>query len=192
MAKQVLYLHGTGGAPNEHWAPSLLEQFRAAGYSVHAPGLPDSQRPNRFVYDQFIRGLGIDLVDAVLVGHSSGATTILNLLQSEWFPHIRAVVLVGVFLNENLTKGAEWYEQGQFDNLFPNAFDVKAIRSKCDRFYFVHGDNDPYCSYDDAIRLCDEVGGKIVTIKGGHHLGGGSKITQLPVLHKILRDDGIL
>lgn len=190
--KKVLYLHGTGGAPNEHWAPALLDQFSNAGYQIIAPELPNSELPDMDAYSVFLQNLDIDFSNAVLVGHSSGATTILNLLQSDWFPVINAAVLVGVFLNEDLTGSAEWYKPGQFDNLFPVVFDIHKIKARCDRFYFVHGDNDPYCSYDDAQDFCNKLAGKFITVEGGHHLGKSSTITELPTVIEVLQHDGIL
>jgi predicted alpha/beta hydrolase family esterase len=128
----------------------------------------------------------------VLVGHSSGATTILNLLSAEWFPHVRAVVLVGAFLNEKLTKSAVWYVPGQFDHLFLPDYDPLVIKQKADKFYFVHGDNDPYCDINDAKKLSREVGGMFITVPNGHHLGGTSGRTELPELEEVLRKDGVI
>lgn len=190
--KKAVLLHGTDGKPTDHWFPWLEEQLEQAGYEVFAPVLPDNHKPNKDTYGKFLQESGWDFSDNIVIGHSSGATTILNLLLADWFPHAKAAMLAGAFLNEKLTKSAEWYEAGQFDNLFLDTYDPVVLRQKVDNFYFVHGDNDPYCDIKDTKQLCNELDGKFITIKDGHHLSGSSGITELPVLIDVLRADNLL
>ena len=190
--KRAAIFHGTSGSPAKFWLPSIKRGLEASGYLVYAPTLPNNDKPNKDTYESFIRASGWDFTNNVLVGHSSGATTILNLLSADWFPHVEAVVLVGTFLNERLTKNAPWYTPGQFDDLFLPAYDPALIRQKADAFYFVHGSNDPFCDIKDAQKLCSELGGTFITIPNGHHLGDASGRTELPELEVMLKKDGII
>lgn len=190
--KRAVILHGTDGKPTDQWFNWLKRTLEQAGYQVFAPTLPNNHTPNRKLYERFLRESDWDFNDNLIVGHSSGATTVLNLLSSTWFPHIKAAVLVGTFLNEKLTKDADWYEPGQFDDLFTINFDINELKRKASAYYFVHGDNDPFCDIDDARALCQQLGGKFITIKNGHHLGGTSQITELPDLERALRKDKII
>ncbi len=184
--KKATLLHGTDGTAGDHWFPWIKDQLEAHGYEVFAPQLPGCHTPNRNVYEDFLRASGWDFSDNVLIGHSSGATTVLNLLSSDWFPSVKTAVLVAAFLNERLVRASDWYEPGQFDNLFLDGYNPAIIKSKADSFLFVHGDNDPYCDMKDAHMLCNEVGGDFVAIKNGHHLGSGSGLTELPgVMEKL-------
>ncbi|RTK94971.1 hypothetical protein EKI60_00735 [Candidatus Saccharibacteria bacterium] len=192
MTKRATILHGTSGNPNEHWLPWVKHQLEQAGYEVYAPLLPDNDRPNQKTYEQFLQKSGWDFSDNILVGHSSGATTALNLLLSEWFPHAKAVVLAGTFLNEKWTKDLGVFPAGNFDDLFIHDFDSAKLTAQADTFYFVHGDNDPYCDIEDAKQLCQQVQGTFIAMPGGHHLGGSSGITELPELIARLKQDGIL
>jgi hypothetical protein len=194
MNKQsrAVLLHGTSGNTTQHWFPWIKKELEQSGYEVYAPTLPNNDAPNMNTYDAFLRDSGWDFTDNILIGHSSGATTILNLLSSEWFPHVKAVVLVGVFLNEKLTKSVEWYVPGQFDNLFLPEYDPQVLKAKADKFYFVHSDNDPYCDINDAKMLSDEVDGVFITIHRGHHLGGSSGRVELIELSDALHKDGLL
>lgn len=185
--KKAVLLHGTDGKPTDQWFPWIREQLGQAGYSVFAPILPNSHAPNRETYEKFLKASGWDFTDSVLIGHSSGATTVLNLLSADWFPKVKAAVLVGAFLNEKWTKSAGWRIEGQFANLFLDHYDVDKLRKKAEYFYFVHGDNDPYCDIEDAKKLCDELGGAFITIENGHHLGDSSGIAELPQLIDVLR-----
>jgi predicted alpha/beta hydrolase family esterase len=186
--KKAVFLHGTDGAPDDHWFPWLRKQLENSGYEVFAPTLPENHTPNWNVYEAFLKQSGWDFTDNLLIGHSSGTTTILNLLMSDWFPKVKASVLVGTFLNEKLTKTADWYEPGQFDHLFVQDFDIEKIKSKCSKFIFVHGDNDHACDYNDAKDFCHKVGGEFITIKNGGHLGSSSGITKSPELINAMKN----
>lgn len=192
--KQAVFLHGTGGSPNDHWWPWLKEQFEQSGYEVWAPVLPDSHKPSASKYWDFLHSVDWDFSGNVLVGHSSGATSVLNLLMRPEFPKVKAAVLVGAFLNEDLTIGSPDFEDDtQFANLFPPAgFDWPVIKIKAEKFYFVHGDNDPYCAYDVAVAAAKQLGGTFVAVPGGGHLSVSSGVTELLQLGELLRADGIV
>lgn len=190
--KRAVILHGTDGTPDDNWQTWLKTQLEEAGYEVFAPQLPGCHKPNLKTYDKFLRESGWDFKDNVVIGHSSGATTVLNLLSAGWFPNIKAAVLAGTFLNEKLTKDADWVEPGQFANLFLDRYDPENLKQKSDKFYFIHGDNDPYCDIDDARKLCKEVGGTFITVKNGHHLGKSSGVSELPQLLAALQRDKVL
>ncbi len=192
MSKRALILHSTNSSPGNDWLPWLRKQLEAAGYKVFAPLLPDNKIPNRHTYDTFLQNSGWDFSDNLIVGHSSGATTALNLLSSDWFPNASTVILAGTFLNQRLTKDADWVLPGQFDNLFLDSYDASAIKKRAAAFYFVHGSNDPYCDIDDARKMCEELGGTFIVIPNGHHLGSSSELTELPQLEEKLRHDGVL
>jgi predicted alpha/beta hydrolase family esterase len=185
--KRAVILHGTSGNPSKNWYPWLKEQLEKEGYEVWVPQLPDSDIPNRFTYEKFFKAADWDFSENLVIGHSSGTTAILNLLSSDWFPHIKSAVLVGTFLNEDLTKTTDWYTDGQFDDLFPpNGFDAKVIKSKSDNFYFIHSDNDPFCDPEPAQQLSEELDGVFVLVPGAEHFSEG--MIEIPELLKVLRD----
>lgn len=190
--KRAVILHGTDNNPSELWFPWLRKELERLGYEVFAPTLPQNHTPNRHIYDKFLRESGWDYSDNLLVGHSSGATTILNLLTSGWFPRVKTTVLVGTFLNEKLSKNASWYETGQFDNLFKEHYDPKTLKNKGGAFYFVHGSDDPYCDINDAKQLCNSVNGKFITVPNGGHLAQSSGIKELPQIIENLEHDNLL
>lgn len=174
--KRVFLLHGTDGDPEYNWFPWLKNKLESSGYEVWAPLLPDNHTPNKETYGRFLKNTGWPFEDSTLIGHSSGATTALNLLSSDWFPHIDRTILVGTFLNEKLLDEVDWYEKGQFDGLFPaDGYDTDLLRQKSDSFVFLHGSNDPYCSLDDATTLANRLDGEMVIIQDGLHLSSNRK-----------------
>ncbi len=179
--KRAVILHGTDGHPNINWLPWARNELENRGYKVWVPTLPGNHTPNHLVYDNFLRQSNWDFTNNLIIGHSSGATTLLNLLSEEWFPKIDKAILVGTFLNEKLTKTVDWHDPGQFANLFPEAeFDIDMLRKKSANYYFIHGDDDPYCDIEDARRLCSRLGGTFLTIRKGLHLSSNRK--ELPEL----------
>lgn len=191
--KKAVILHGTDGSPSGiPWQGKLKAYFEAKGYEVFFPQLPGCHRPNLARYDEFLQSAGWDFTDNIMVGHSSGATTLLHLLNQDWFPKVRAAVLVGTFLNERKLEGASWYEPGQFKDLFVESFDPEKLATKADTLYFVHGDNDPYCDYEEARDLCERTGGKFITIPDGGHLNASINDAWLSELTEVLDDNKVL
>lgn len=184
--KKAVILHGTDSAPDDFWMPWVKSQLEDHQCEVYAPVLPKNHTPDKRLYEDFLKASNWDFEDNIIVGHSSGATTLLNLLSAEWFPKIKCAVLVGTFLNEKMLEGVPWYEKGQFDNLFLDDYDSSVIKEKAKAFIFVHGSDDPYCDIKDAKALCDSLNGKFIVIENGHHLAGTSKVKELPELMKSL------
>lgn len=190
--KRALILHGTDGNPIQNWQPWIRAELEDSGYTVFSPNLPNNHRPDREKYDKFLQASGWDFTDNVIVGHSSGSTAVLNLLSSNWLPHVRAVILASTFLNEKLLSTAQWYEPGQFDQLFRGSYDIKAMKQRADRFYFVHGSDDPLCDIEDARELCKQLDATFITIENGGHLSERANVFSLPELARQLRADGLL
>ena len=191
--KRAVILHGTDGSPTVLvWQDWLRSQLEVNGYEMFFPQLPECHTPNLELYNAFLRDSGWDFEDNIIVGHSSGATTVLHLLQQEWFPHVKAAVLVGTFLNERLLNAASWYEPGQFDKLFVDTLKLEKINNKAGAFYFVHGDDDPYCDYGEARELSNQLKGTFITLPGAGHIAKSSYITELPELMEKMRQDGVL
>lgn len=191
--KEAAILHGTNGDPNKKgWQKWLKQELESAGYNVFFPHLPDSYRPDLEKYDAFLRDSGWDFTDNLVIAHSSGTTELLHLLAQDWFPKLRATVLVGTFLNEKKLQGAGWYEPGMFDRLFVEEFDPTAIGQKSGAVYCVHGDDDPYCDYNNARELCEKLHGTFVTVPGGGHLSSSSRADGFPELVATLKKGGLL
>lgn len=182
--KKATLLHGTDGNPDANWFPWLNKQLKARQYEVFAPLLPENHTPNKFLYEKFLIHSGWDFTNNLLVGHSSGATTVLNLLQSDWFPKVGTVILVGTFLNEKLLSAVDWYKEGQFKNLFTEPFDAQTIKEKAEEFFFIHGSDDLYCDVNDAKQFCKLVNGTFTEVAKGKHLS--SNRTELPEILPIL------
>lgn len=187
--KRAIILHGTDSAPGQSWFPWLKQKLERQGYEVHVPELPGNHMPNRRIYNDFIFSQGWDLTDGIVIGHSSGAVSVLNLLMDERCPHIRLGVIVGAWAGmtdaDNERVKSLGMEPEQFQELFlPEGFDFERIKQKADELVFLHGDDDPYCPIEQAQWLAERTGSELVVVPNGHHLG--TKFKELPELWNII------
>jgi uncharacterized protein len=186
--KRAAILHGTDASPDANWFKWLKQQLEQRDYNVWVPELPNNHTPNRKTYNDFLFGSDWDFNDNLLIGHSSGAITVLNLLTDGRCPKISAAVLVGAWSHMEET----YLDREQFKDLFPpNGFDFEIIISKCDKFLFLHGDNDPFCPLEQAKWLAQQTKGHMVIIPNGHHLGA-SRTPDFPELLEGLRKYHVL
>lgn len=145
------------------------------------PLLPENHTPNRQIYNDFLLADGWDFADNIVVGHSSGAVSILNLLMDERCPHIKLGVMVSAWAHGT----PAGMKAEQFSGLFPpDDFDFARIKSKADRLAFLHSRDDPYCPLDQAEHLAKELDASISVMENAGHIGG--MFTELPELWKII------
>lgn len=187
--KRAVLLHGTDGSPGSNWFPWLKQELVSRGYEVWVPDLPNNHTPNSKVYNDFLFGSKWDFTDNLVIGHSSGAVSVLNLLQDARCPHINTGVLVGAWARMDETD----LDFEQFKDLFPDqAFDFSLIKSKADNLLYIHGDNDPLCPIEQARWLAEQTSSDIVVVPNGGHLSEGFGFTELPVAIEALAAHGWL
>lgn len=181
MRKAVI-LHGTNGSPHENWFPWLKKELKAKGYQVWVPDLPGKNRPNGQIYNDFLLNADWDFTHNLVIGHSSGAVSVLNLLMDGRFPKIKTAVMVSAWHDSaKATLRYGGLSSELFKDLFPKeGFDFDLINQKTDNALFVHSDNDPYCPLDQAEWLAKQMKCDLVTIHDGDHLG--SKFPEFPQL----------
>ena len=185
MGKKAVLLHGTDGSPKSNWLPWLKGELVARGYEVWVPELPNNHTPNRHTYNDFLFSSDWDFTNNLVIGHSSGAVSVLNLLADKRCPHIKTGVLVGAWSHMEETD----LDKEQFKDLFPpDGFDFATIKQKTDNLLFLHGDNDPFCPLDQAQELAEQTGSDIIVISNGGHLNGSAGFTELPQLVTALKE----
>lgn len=186
--KRAVILHGTDGNPAANWFPWLRSELKSAGYEVWVPELPENHTPNRENYNNFLFGSGRDFSDNLVIGHSSGAVSVLNLLADNRCPKIDVGILVGAWAKMDETD----LDHEQFKDLFPSTgFDFEKIRQNTKKLIYIHGDNDPYCPLDQAKWLAEQTKSEIVIIPNGHHLGSVRE-PEFPELIKLLKKHDLL
>ncbi len=159
-----LILHGTDASPDSNWFMWLKGALIGAGHKVWLPQLPDADKPSTETYTKFLlSNKGFEFNDeTIIIGHSSGAVEILNLLQH--LPKdtkIKGAILVGVF-----TDNLGW---DTLNDLFVEPLDFKFIKAHCASFQFIHSDNDPHCPLEHAEFLAKQTEGELYVFEGQGH-----------------------
>lgn len=179
MMKNAAIFHGTSSGPHANWFDWLKSLLEQNGYEdIWVPQLPGTDSPDMSRYKDFIFESGFEFnKDTLLVGHSSGAVTVLSVLEA--LPEgqqVDTAVMVGVYRPEIK----------HFSS--PEMINLEKLKNKAKRFVFLHSDNDPYCPIDHAEYFAKELGGELVVVPGQDHfsVSVNPKHTNLPKLTEIL------
>lgn len=189
--KNLLVLHGSYSDPSKNWYQYIGRKAKEMGYRVTIPKLEHIDKLNlEETYASLLKNNYID-TETTLLGHSSGATYILGILQR--LPKelvVQKALLVACFVDANLTK--ELFQEVpkiHYQKLFPSKWNWKKIRKNCARFIIVQSSDDPYVQMRHAKILKEKLGGKLVIIPKGRHFSvnsGGERFKEFPELLKFL------
>src|SRR3954468_19522912 len=87
MKKQILFIQGGGAGVHDQWDNRLVDSLRrelGPGYDIRYPRMPDEADPSYAKWKATIAQEIAGLDDgAILIGHSVGATILINALAEE-------------------------------------------------------------------------------------------------------------
>lgn len=182
--KRVYIIHGFQGRPNGGWRPWLMGELAKRGIYACALPMPDPEQPVREKWVEEIgRAVGAPNESVVLVGHSLGVLAILHYLQllpSSAGQINRAFLCSGPAAP--IKQDVSDHPIRAIDNFFTPAFDAEKIRAHCELFTIIHGDNDTAVPVSHAERLQELLGGELVLISNGGHLGGEDGVYEIDEL----------
>jgi len=186
--KNALILHGTLGNSKENWFPWLEKELIKNGYKVWLPDLPGANQPNLQRYNDFIFGNSDWKFDSesVIIGHSSGAQTVLKILED--LPDevkIDTAVLVAGF-----TGDVDYPPNIELKDL---TFDWNKIRSNVKRIILLHSDDDPFVPTEQGENLKVKLNAELIIRSGEKHYSistGGEKFKELPIVLELLNIKG--
>lgn len=167
--KNVLILHGAGNNSQGNWFPWLKRTLEEKGYKVWSPDLPNSDTPVlKDWLDTVFSNKEWELnEESIIVGHSSGATLILRILED--LPEgikINKAILVAGFIDKG--EFPQFYKYKV--DLLKTPFDWNKIKNSCKEFYFIASDNDPYdCGIRHSEIMQEKLDGKLIIRKGEGH-----------------------
>jgi len=173
---KVLLLHGTGGNSRDQWFPWLKQELEKKEHQVWLPDLPGADEPDINKYNPFIIHHCPFKFDSktTIVGHSSGATAALGLVQT--LPSkINKVISVAGFIDD--------LDYDPVKKMFKTwKFDWKKIKNRVNKIYAIYSDNDPYVPVWHAEQLHKLIGAELVLMPGQKHfsISTYSKYTKFP------------
>ena len=163
---RFLFIHGTGGGPQECWYPWLKEILEEKGHEVIVPQFPTPYNQNldnwltvvKPYWQYFDENL-------VLVGRSIGVPFVLRLLERS--PRkIKAAFFVAGFYEDVPEK--------QFYNVVhsfvDNEFNWLKIKGNCEQFFVYHADDDPIVPLEMGEELAGRLNVRVQVIPHGEHL----------------------
>ena len=161
----MVIFHGTGGSPESYWIPWLKTNLEARGYKVLVPALPNLENPQLQECLDAVINLPYDS-ETVLVGHSSGGSLILALL--EHIPiKVKQAVLVAAFYKP--------LESPKPEPMVQASYDWARIGAHCGKFVVINSDNDPWgCDDTMGKEIAAHTGGQFVLAKGQGHMGSST------------------
>ena len=186
--KNALILHGAGNNSQGNWFPWVKQQLESKGYKVWSPDLPNSDIPNQkdWLNTIFSNNSWEFNSESVLIGHSAGSTLILRILEQLPKETIVASAILVAGTVELGTK-SEYFQYKR--SLVKDPFNWEKIKSQCNKFTFIHSNNDPYaCGSDQGEIMHKHLGGNLIIKpdEGHFNLEKGEKYRQFPLVVEIV------
>jgi predicted alpha/beta hydrolase family esterase len=172
--KKVIMIHGFQGSPNGGWRPWLMGELEKIDVWASALPMPTPDAPVCSEWVEEIKRI-VDREkehEIYLVGHSLGGPAILRYLESNSSINIKGAVLASSPSEKNNNR--------KIDSFLDLPFDFSKIKSKCEKFTIIQGDNDPNVPMSNAETLFQELWGELIIVPNGGHLNGSSGWTALP------------
>jgi uncharacterized protein len=179
--KTALILHGIGGTSEGNWFPWLAEELKKRGWNVILPDLPNTKHPDRSEWLETVQKLvkDVDFSDFVIIGHSLGVATALDLLEKE-DKKLKMLISVSGFYTDY---GA------QLNSYFMKTkdIDINKVRNLVEKSVVIYGDDDPYVPQETLKGMAEALGVEPQIIKKGGHVNAKSGYTQLPLLFVFIK-----
>ena len=189
--KNALIVHGIGGNPTLNWYQYIARKAREKGYITYIPQLPSSNKPDLELTYKFITEKFLFDEETLLIGHSSGASLALGILQKlQEEIVINRTILVSGFIDPNLTPELHTYiARSDYDKLFPKAWDWEKIRRTSGDFIIFYSPSDPFVQMHHAKTMEEKLHGKLVLVPDALHFSvnsGGERFREFSELVEYL------
>lgn len=173
---QVLILHGIGGCAGIHWQQWLHDRLTEAGHTVLMPNLSDADHPDRTTWQKEVeRALeNTNLSQLVIVGHSLGVATALDVIESLPAP-IKGLVCVSGFA---VAYGAELNDYFMKEKLI----DFEKVVPNAGKPFVFYGDDDPYVTQQALQGLAAALYVEPNVVHQGGHLNTDAGYMEFPEL----------
>lgn len=189
--KKALILHGIRGNPMLNWYQYVAKKAKEKGYAIYIPQLPSPSKPDWELTYQAVSKDFVFNPETVLIGHSSGASLALGILQK--LPDIvtiKRTILICGFIDPNLTSELHTYiPRSDYDKLFPKKWDWEKIRRTSGDFVIFYSPSDPFVQPRHADTMKEKLTGKLVIIPDALHFSvtsGGERFREFPELVEYL------
>ncbi len=186
--KKIYIIHGWEGASDRDWINFAAEAFRAKGYEVVAPDMPNTETP---VIEEWVSHLASLVTtideDTYFIGHSIGCQTIMRFLQK-------------VNVNAEVKAGGAIFVAGWFDltNLetkeqeeiakpwIETPIDTEKVRQSLGYSVAILSDNDPWVPFEITNKKFEEkLGSEVIVLEVAGHVTTDDGFEVFPQLIEV-------
>ncbi len=160
-----IFIHGTGGSPDEAFYPWLRKQLENEGHNVYTPQFPQPENQSLQTWLKAFEPYWkyVDK-ETAFVGRSIAPAFILRLLEMTKVK-VKAAFLVAGFCSDI---GLDNFRP-LISTFIGKPFDWEKIRSSCDNFFVYSSDNDPYVPLEKGEEIAKNLGTKLIPLKEAEH-----------------------
>lgn len=155
-----IFIHGTGGNPEEAFFPWCREELERLGLFSSAPELPSSMKPDRNAWIEAVLEVYDPKQETLFVGRSSGGTLIPYLLELDGV-RARAAISIAAPYDD-----LGWENLKDFFSLQP---DFEKAKQSVQKYFHWYSDDDPYIPVEHGLKFQELLGGKFRLFKGYSH-----------------------
>lgn len=182
--KTVLILHGINGFAG--WQESIKKHLISKKYNVIMPVFPNWDHPDRAECLQAVKDClkNIDLNYLIIIGHSLGATTACDFIETLNCPIYKFISVSGFAKDYH-------YELNSYF-LKEKSVDYKKVVVNTKKRIVIYGDNDPYVPQNILSGFAGDIhADDIIVVENGGHLSTGSGFIEFPLLEDLIEEDEI-
>lgn len=175
-------LHGVYANPESNWFPWLKKELENRNYDVVVPKFPTPLDQSLESWMRTIAKYENKIsAESVLIGHSLGATFILNYLEKT-SKNIKAAFLVACF---HKLLGSPYDKLNR--TFVDKQFNWEKIKNSCNKFFVFASDNDEYIPLEVGQELTKNLNAELNIVHDGGHLNKEAGYDKFPELLDILR-----
>lgn len=164
---------------SENWFPYLKKELEKLGFEVIAKNMPDPDLARKEYWLPFIEQQLNGDDNAILIGHSSGATAILRFLETH--KAAGAVIVAPSYTDlgiEEEQKSGYFDEPWRWDDIKNNTKWIVQFASL----------NDPYIPIEEARHIRDMLGTEYHEFKDQGHMGADVNKREFPEIVTAIRE----
>ncbi len=181
--EKAFIFHGTGAGKYDHWFPSIAQKLKEEGVDVFRPEFPTPKGQNLKNWLHVLEDQEMEIdEETVLIGHSTGAVFILDLLDE------RELDIEAAFLISGFT-GKLGIEFDDLNETFAERdFNFDKIKESAEEFHIFHSESDPYVPLEKAAELAPKINANLELVAGAGHFNTESGYTDFPELWQKLEE----
>jgi predicted alpha/beta hydrolase family esterase len=170
-----IFIHSTGGNPEEAFLPWVRARLEEKGIKTSAPILPSSEWPDREGWKQAVLSVYDPQQETILVGRSLGGTLIPHVLENI---QVKATFSLAAPINH-----LGWENLMDF---FSKGPDYMAARKHVEHYEHWYSDDDPYVDLEQGKEFQELLGGEFRVFKGYSHFYNTEFPELLQSIQKLL------